>query len=113
MSNYKPEHRKNKLNFVVYSLPFQANVGGVIALYTLSSIIDNIGIPCKIYDNTGVNLPNEIFNKYATKQDVNENTIVIYPEIIPGNPLNANYVIRWILCELGINCPERAVLTRL
>ena len=40
------------------------------------------------------------FNK---AKKVDDNTIVIYPEVIEGNPLNAPHVIRWILAEVGIN----------
>jgi prefoldin subunit 5 len=48
-----------------------------------------------------------IFNDFTndTNFDI-ENTIVIYPEIFTDNPLNAKYVIRWILAEIGINCDK-------
>lgn len=98
--------KKYQLNFVIFSLPFQAHIGGAIALYNLARIIDEAGFLCKIFDMNGLNLPNSIFDKYATEGDVNENTVVVYPEIIVGNPLNAKYVVRWILCEIGIHCPS-------
>ncbi|MEH1777603.1 MAG: hypothetical protein V7L26_00305 [Nostoc sp.] len=98
--------QKYQLNFVIFSPPFQANVGGVIALYNFASIIDEAGFLCKVFDINGLKLPNSIFEKYATEADVNENTVVIYPEVIFGNPLNAKYVVRWILCDLGIHCPS-------
>jgi hypothetical protein len=45
---------------------------------------------------------NSIFNRYYNNEfDLNE-TIVIYGETIPGNPLNAPHVVRWILAPLGI-----------
>jgi hypothetical protein len=37
--------------------------------------------------------------------EINDNCIVIYPEIIYGNPVNAKNVVRWILLELGIEMP--------
>ncbi|MDZ7952158.1 glycosyltransferase [Nostoc sp. DedQUE09] len=98
--------KKSQFNFVIFSLPFQAHIGGAIALYNLAKIIDEAGLPCKIFDMNGLKLPNSIFENYATEADLNENTIVVYPEIILGNPLNAKYVVRWILCELGIHCPS-------
>ncbi|MEH2069205.1 MAG: hypothetical protein V7K47_13760 [Nostoc sp.] len=97
---------KYHLNFIIFSPPFQLNVGGVIALYNLARIIDRAGFFCKIFDMNGMNLPNNIFDNYATEVDINDNTVVVYPEVIFGNPLNAKYVVRWILCELGINCPS-------
>ena len=63
-------------------------------------------IICKIFDMNGLKIPNSIFEKYGTEADVNENTVVVYPEVTVGNPLNAKYIVRWILCELGINCPH-------
>lgn len=98
--------QKYQLNFVIFSPPFQAHVGGVIALYNLARIIDQAGFLCKIFDINGLNLPNHLFEKYATEADVNDNTVVVYPEVIFGNPLNAKHVVRWILCELGIHCPS-------
>jgi predicted O-linked N-acetylglucosamine transferase (SPINDLY family) len=93
-------------NFIIFSPPFKANVGGVIALYNLARIIDEAGFACKVFDMNGLRLSNNIFDKYATETDVNEKTIVVYPEVVFGNPLNAKYVARWILCELGIHCPH-------
>ncbi|WP_414754767.1 glycosyltransferase [Anabaena sp. CCY 9910] len=98
--------KQDQLNFVIFSPAFQAHVGGIIALYNLACIIDEAGFVCKIFDMNGLNLPNSIFAKYATETDINENTVVVYPEIIFGNPLNANYVVRWILCKLGVHCPH-------
>ncbi|MCC5656893.1 hypothetical protein LC608_07805 [Nostoc sp. XA010] len=102
----KNNTEKYQLSFIIFSPPFQPNVGGVIALYTLARIIDEAGFFCKVFDMNGINLANNIFDNYATKAEINENTVVVYPEVIFGNPLNAKHVVRWILCELGIHCPH-------
>jgi len=98
--------KNHRLNFVVAAPGFTYASGGVIALYDLARIIHKYNIPCKIFDTSGSKLANNIFNRYATLEDFNEYTVAIYPEVTLGNPLNTRYVVRWILCKLGINCPH-------
>jgi hypothetical protein len=98
--------RPDTLNFVVTAPGFTYASGGVIALYDLARIIHESKVPCKIFDTSGSKLANNIFDHYATPEDFNEYTVAIYPEITVGNPLNTNFVVRWILCELGVNCPH-------
>jgi predicted O-linked N-acetylglucosamine transferase (SPINDLY family)/predicted SAM-dependent methyltransferase len=94
------------LNFVISAPGFTYASGGVIVLYDLARIIHERGISCKIFDTSGSKLANNIFDLYVKPEDFNEYTVAIYSEVVVGNPLNTNYVIRWILCDLGINCPH-------
>jgi predicted O-linked N-acetylglucosamine transferase (SPINDLY family) len=95
---------QEQLNFIIATPGFVPSSGGIIALHNLARIIHEFNIPCKIFDFSGNKLPNDIFDIYATEYDINDSTVVVYPEIVPGNPLNAKHVVRWILCELGIHC---------
>lgn len=97
---------QNKVNFVIYSPSFNAQSGGVIALFNLANLINKAGYNSKIFDFEGLRLPNIFCERYADLSDVNDFTIVVYPEVVPGNPLKAKYVVRWILCELGVHCSE-------
>jgi hypothetical protein len=80
--------------------PFEIKCGGLTVQYELCKILDNIGINVRIY--APKKIPNNIFIKYYDNEfDLNE-TLVIYGETISGNPLNAKYVVRWILAPIGI-----------
>jgi hypothetical protein len=48
---------------------------------------------------------NPFCNDFARIDEINDNTVVIYPEIVSGNPLNAKNVVRWILLDLGTEMP--------
>lgn len=72
---------KNQLNFVISAPGFTYASGGVIALYDLARIINELKISCKIFDTSGSKLENNIFDRYAMPEDFNEYTVAIYPEI--------------------------------
>lgn len=79
---------------------FDIGCGGLNVQYELCRILKEYGVNVNIY--SPVKKQNPIFNDYYDNNfDLNE-TIVIYGETIQGNPLNAPYVVRWILAPLGI-----------
>jgi len=105
---YKQYASNSKIKIVIYTRPFDILCGGIVALHHLAKIINDINHP-KIYAKLFVynNLKyNNIFcNQFETVDEINDNTVVIYPEVISGNPLNSKNVIRWILLSLGIEMP--------
>ena len=94
-------------NILVYTIsPFDFKCGGLVVQYQLCKIIDSLGINIRIHSPKKI--ANSIFSKYYNNEfDIN-NSIVIYGETIEGNPLNATYVIRWILAPLGI-CSDKNI----
>ena len=95
------------LNVLIYPhLPFNLSDGGTTVHYYLAQVLDNMGLNIKICNEYDNNSHNSIFNKFTNKNNIDiENTVVIYCEGIIGNPLNAKYVVRWMLSKLGQNVP--------
>ena len=100
MSN--PNHL-DKTILIYPHMKYVENDGGVNVQYYLASVLKPRNINVKIF-NHDINSTNEIFSDFTNTFD-NENTIVIYCEGVFGNPLNAKYVVRWMLSELGKNVP--------
>jgi hypothetical protein len=95
------------LNVLIYPhLPFNLSDGGTTVHYYLAQVLDNMGLTVKICNEFDNNSRNSLFNKFTNKKNIDiDNTIVIYCEGIKGNPLNAKYVVRWMLSKLGQNVP--------
>jgi hypothetical protein len=106
----KSENFENKIKFRIYTPEYNDASGGIIVLHLLCEKIISNGYDCKLISMND-NIPENKYKKiYTYKNDI-QDSIVIYPEIISGNPLNAKKVIRWILCELGSNCDRNIYKT--
>jgi len=104
----KQNLRNNKQLIVVYSPPYDIKIGGILVMHNLCKIInDTFGdtYKAKLFMHNNIRYKNPFCNDFAMIDEINDKTIVIYPEIIYGNPLNAKNVIRWILLNLGIEMP--------
>jgi len=94
-------------NIIIYPhFAFNPQNGGITVQFYLAQILKELGCNVKMFNNHGTT-QNYIFNDYITNitSEELENTVVIYCEGITGNPLNAKYVVRWMLSELGKNVP--------
>uniref|UniRef100_A0A6C0B8Z0 NAD-dependent epimerase/dehydratase domain-containing protein n=1 Tax=viral metagenome TaxID=1070528 RepID=A0A6C0B8Z0_9ZZZZ len=80
--------------------------GGTIVEYYLGKVLEELGQNVKIYTVDGFRPDNGIYaNFYNNEFPIDDNCVVIYCEGTVGNPLNAKYVVRWLLSELGKNVP--------
>jgi hypothetical protein len=78
--------------------------GGRTVLHYIGKLLKEKNINVKMYaGNESYDRP--IFSDFITEYDPDK-IIVIYPEITTFNPLNAKYVIRWILAPVGKNVGE-------
>lgn len=114
------------MKFIIYGPHYTDTSGGIIALYKLLRVINEAGHEAKFWhwttyhphESRAINgkiakyfkfSPNimlednsHVFTyEHATLEDVNE-SVVIYPEIIEGNPLGSRRVVRWLLNNPGV-----------
>lgn len=109
INEYKKRLYNDKIKIVIYTPHLYEKCGGIKSLHYLAQKINNLNnknIYAKLYCYDGSKYVNNYCNDFANPFEINDNTIVIYPEIVKGNPLNAKYVVRWILLELGIEMPK-------
>ena len=104
---YNGEIINDKIKIIIYTQPFDFKCGGVVAMHYLAKIINeyNNKFYCKLFVHNNLKYNNIFCNNFARIDEINDSTIVIYPEIVSNNPLNCKNVIRWILLELGIEMP--------
>lgn len=112
--------------FLVYAPRYDSSSGGAIALHKLASILREQGQDAKLwyFDQPHIKsfangrfllsflramakklvLRRDMKSPYDTptaKHSDIPNSIVVYPEIIGGNPLSAEHVVRWFLNKPG------------
>lgn len=119
-------------NYIIFTCSYDDNNGGVVVLHQLCDLLNKCGEKAFIWNcHKPIFSTKHIFKtilkymkyfrknlKYgfktnplldtpvATKHDL-MNSIVIYAEVVDGNPLNAKHVIRWLLHKPGFNSAGR------
>ena len=102
---YKREIINNKYKIIIYTPPFDISCGGIVVMHYLAKIINDYKHPnfyAKLFIYNNLKYENIFCNDFAEIHEINDNTIVIYPETVKGNPSNCKNVVRWVLLELGI-----------
>ena len=104
--------QKKDINFIIYGPDFTNRSGGGLVLHELANIIACLGFSTYFYNRnsalTSECKKNKSEFKYIYVEDniwdlcSKENTVVVYPEVVCGNPLKAKYVSRWILNAPGV-----------
>jgi hypothetical protein len=115
------------MQFVVCAPPYDENSGGALVLYKLYSLLREIGEEVFFHPFVRPDLVERYFHgsrvdpriayyryrqrlyynfmatsflRFADIRDLG-NPVVIYPEVVEGNPLGARRVVRWLLHQPG------------
>lgn len=90
------------LKFVIWSPEYTEGIGGVIALHLLAKNLAEEGYPVVISTRTTMRNSKALTIDRIDELTLNpDETVVIYPEIVIGNPFNAKHVVRWLLNTPG------------
>jgi hypothetical protein len=83
---------------IIYSPSYNPNSGGIIVLHKLCHILLDMGYNASLYPiDTNEFIVNDSYKYKITSEIDVKNDIIIYPEIIWGNPLNMSNVVRYIM----------------
>lgn len=109
----------NSPNYIIYAPSFNENNGGCIVLHKLCHMLNQLGEQAFLwpmersykkrrrdrilsyFKPESFEVSKEFNTPIATAKDINDNSIVIYPEIVNGNPLKHKNVVRWFLHKPG------------
>ena len=94
----------SKRKIIIYTPKLNFKVGGIVVLHNLARVLLEKGVDAYLFVNNEEPYDNIFCNKFAKLEDIDDSAVVVYPEIVEGNPLNAKNVVRWILCDLGVHC---------
>ena len=101
----------NNNNIIIYPhIKYDKNDGGINVMYYLGKLLEESGKNVRMYPSNGI-VDNPHFNKYYENDFNLKDCIIIYCEGTQENPLNGNYIVRWLLSPLGLNVKEDSYLT--
>lgn len=97
-----------KKEYIIFTLPYRGNSAGIRALWLLGEKLIERGF--KVYST--YQTPSQfhlqtLSNWEILKKSADPNTVVIYPEVIFGNPFKAINVVRWCLNRPGFLSGDR------
>lgn len=115
------------MKFVIYAPLYDENSGGAIVLYKLYETLVKLGFLAYIAPfRDGLGVPMNIIGRLRSHQQkwkikheyikktphlvrinsadsIGDDYVVVYPEVVDGNPLRARNVVRWLLHRPGFH----------
>lgn len=111
------------MKFIIYTPPYDANSGGTLVLHKLAEILQKLGYSVSLWYSNKPHIsqlaslngwkmslryfqtrlkktPKSSQFKEAIHKDI-QDAVVIYPEVVDGNPLKGKNVVRWLLNKPG------------
>lgn len=104
-------NRASRRGFVITTPGYNHRSGGITALHRLCDLLNRVGGRCCLLPLGGdlrLLPPGQFFatnpewHTPLATEPVDDDTVVIYPEVILGNPLGARNVVRWLLNRPGV-----------
>jgi hypothetical protein len=112
------------ITYVVYAPGFDENSGGTIFMHELVNALNRRGERARLWPMAPIypqrrrqrllnlirppayRLSPDLDTPRATRADLAApDCVVVYPELVPGNPLQARNVVRWLLYTPGVMHP--------
>ncbi len=93
------------MRIIVYAPGYSEFFGGVIALHKLCHNLNQLGEEAYLYLYDGSNRINPRYDCRVLPSGTvlpGNDSVVVYPEVVTGNPAGATHVVRWILNTPGV-----------
>lgn len=114
---------RDTLKYLVFAPSFDEDIGGIVFQHELVNALNQLGQDAWLLPQGPVYKQGRILRlkrwlhpepflldpklntPVASPADIDDRTVVIYPEITLGNPLGAKNVVRWLLYKPGLRHP--------
>lgn len=84
--------------YIIWTFDYVEHIGGIVVLHLLGKKLRDRGCEVYMYCNRTTDGLSTIDGDGVNK--IKDESWIIYPEIVHGNPLGGKNIIRWVLCDV-------------